>query len=59
MANSRRIQKRRAIGRLLRKIWDSLDSHIDWAVDSKQAKFHRKTIREYAAAIKDAAELYD
>ena len=49
-------RKRKRVGSLLLKICDSLVSHVDW-IDTKEGAFHRKTIKEYAAAIKDAADL--
>lgn len=57
--------KREKIARVIRIVWDSLDSHIDPAVKADSAPcetcgsryFHAKTAREYAEAIKLLTEL--
>jgi hypothetical protein len=44
---------------LIRGIWDSLESHLDYCVeDSSDGKpFHRTCVKDYAAQLKLAAEL--
>jgi hypothetical protein len=47
-----------AIG-LIRGIWDSLESHLDYCVeDSSEGKpFHRRCVQDYAEQIRLAARL--
>jgi len=49
---------------VIRGLWDSLDSHLDFTHDTKKVhkyfggeRFHAKTVREYAGFIKDLSEL--
>lgn len=57
--------REKQIKKALRITWDSLDSHLDWTHDIPKnkckycgsARFHKKTIKEYATIIKILSDL--
>lgn len=55
-------QRRKRAIELIRKTWESLDTHLDWAVEHEKKKlhpsvgnrkFHADTVRDYAKMIYD------
>lgn len=64
MALSKDAQRRKIV-RVIRGIWSSLESHLDFSTDKKQKRcsncgsrhFDAKCVQEYAGYIKDLADL--
>lgn len=54
-----RPEKEEVAVKLIRGIWDSLESHLDYCVvDSPEGKaFHRRCVKDYAEQIKLTSEL--
>lgn len=58
------ISQRKLVIKTIRALYDSLQSHLDYAVEEKlmcpecgTRKFHAECVREYAESIKDLAAL--
>lgn len=58
------MKNKKKIVKSIRIIWDSLESHLDSAVDKRlkggiigTKAFHKKCVREYADVIKTLSEL--
>lgn len=58
-------ERRERIVSNIRKTWESLESHLDWAVEPHKGKlpegqgsrkFHADTVRDYAKMVLDLAE---
>lgn len=59
----KKAKRAKIIRRLIRNIWGSLDSHLEYTYKKGLPKeesneFHKQRIREYSQAIKDISELY-
>ena len=59
-------ERRRRVVKLIRIIWGSLDTHLDYAVSAGRARnsvgderFHAKTAQEYIEALNLLGELLD
>jgi len=56
-------ERARKIARLIRMVFQSLDSHLPWTYgkevkDTGNRAFHKKCVREYSQIIRDIADLY-
>ena len=58
--SNREMKKDEIAVALMRGVWDSLESHLDYCVESSPEgrAFHRRCVRDYAKMIRLASDLF-
>ena len=53
-------EKSQILDRLMRLIWESLESHLEWTHESSEEgqAFHRKCVKDYSEMIRLVSDLY-